>query len=374
MWKKLSLIAAMLSLAALVALPLAAPGAKPPAGGGGKTMPSGPGRISVSLQGWVTLVNPDGTNPTPIATTYQLGWKTSGDRTFWSPVLADGTAKIAYFDLYSRSDTGVGYYCLMVIDGYPTPAAGTSVMLIPPQVYGHGVAWSPADPPDENGIQRVRLAYSGIDGMKIQDLLYDTTQGTFTFGSSLTVPYPCGDLSQPNTVPYYDYAAFSPDGQWLALGLLWSSLPNGMYARSIWLVRTVANADGSPPVPQKLIYDDTIRNWEPVWSPVRMSDGNYWLAFTSDRAGLASDETYLAPFLDVGGVQAVGPVQRLTNTSKILRKGGPTWSPDGKQIAYSIIGSHAPGQFGKVILATGQAYTVADGMCPSWSPDVPPLP
>ena len=117
----------------------------------------------------------------------------------------------------------------------------------------------------------------------------------------------------------------------------------------------VMDADGN----NRVRHED--RAWEPSWSP----DGGT-IAFLSSRDG--GNEIYLV------GAGRPGPkrwIQRVTHD--IAPKGNPSFSPDGRQIAYVVAEHQGPGQI-YVVGADGRnrerlTHNKENNWGPAWSPD-----
>ena len=119
----------------------------------------------------------------------------------------------------------------------------------------------------------------------------------------------------------------------------------------------VANADGTDLT--RLTSNDA-SDWGPTWSP----DGRR-IAFVSTRDG---DERYFPPNAEIYAVNADGTdLTRLTSNDRVARS--PSWSPDGRRIAFSSSRGHTHSSIW-VINADGSEMTpLSRGDVPVWSPD-----
>jgi len=379
MWKKLTLIAALVSLAALLVLPSATTVAKPPP----KTVPGGPGLIAMDIywDGYIALINPDGTGAVSVALEDGL----SSFRPAWSPRFSDGTVKLAYPGYHFTTQTG-HLNVLNVFDNVGVVGATPQLSLRGPTRVLDGIHttynldWSPAEPEVVNGIwtgrDKVRVAYDVYysrqsEVIYIWDLIYDTRDQSFSVDPASPLPA----VLDPGSGAYafgarYMSPQFSPDGQWLAL-YREDGLPDGTWHYSIWL----AKADGLEDPRVLIDAGPGVESCDPAWSPLWSEAGGYQLAFVrgsyqrSKGLRLLVGDLYVVP---LSNNMDVGPIRRLTQ-SDTIREQCPTWSPDGTQIAF-----WAPYALGKVVdLTSGTAveYNLGAGYRPDWSPmNLPRLP
>jgi Tol biopolymer transport system component len=159
-----------------------------------------------------------------------------------------------------------------------------------------------------------------------------------------------------------DQAALSPDGRSMAF------VSDRSGQADVWLLdletRKLQNLTGSTP-------KGVGGNFRPAWSP----DGK-WIAFTSER-----DSPKGAPLLYTA-VFVMRPdgtgLRRLTDPQTIA--GSPSWSPDGKRLAYyeasfeeadRIVSVARPGgttQIATVEVAGGERRVLTSGKGEKWSP------
>jgi Tol biopolymer transport system component len=148
--------------------------------------------------------------------------------------------------------------------------------------------------------------------------------------------------------------AFSPDGTRLAF-----VRESGGNAEIY-----VANADGSQP---RRLTTSPGADYNPAWSP----DGTR-IAFASNRGGLFKIYVMRA---DGGGVRLVAPRRSSGGGSYT-----PAWSPDGRRLAFSSSATtpnnaeiyivHPDGSGLRRLTHTkGDAETLGDDSWPTWSPD-----
>ena len=117
----------------------------------------------------------------------------------------------------------------------------------------------------------------------------------------------------------------------------------------------IMNADGSH---QVNLTQNPADDFQAVWSPTGEQ-----ILFISNREG-GTEELYLMN-PDGSGVRRVFKRQRRSN------KSSPTWSPNGKRIAYSAIDWNC--SMSTIYVATlgeeKETELVIDGIDPAWSPD-----
>jgi Tol biopolymer transport system component len=160
-----------------------------------------------------------------------------------------------------------------------------------------------------------------------------------------------------------DQATVSPDGRRVAF------VSDRTGQADIWLLdletRTLRN-----------LTDHSGGDFRPAWSP----DGN-WLAFTSERdsptAGPAGGAPGPYTALFIMRPDGTG-LRRLTDPHTIA--GSPSWSPDGKRLAYyeaspeeadRVVSVRRPGgttQIATVEVATGERRVLTSGKGEKWSP------
>ena len=162
----------------------------------------------------------------------------------------------------------------------------------------------------------------------------------------------------PNFSPVYDTSpVWSPDGTTIAF------VSNRNYLSSIY----VMNADGSN---ARLVTDKVIDAGELAWSP----DGEK-IAFSGGARGSIG---FKLPSVDIYVINVDGGgLAKLTRDSGV--NGNPTWSPDGKQIAFGRIREKVSKSTIWVMTADGSEQRMLPisqndgsefyGGQPSWSPD-----
>ena len=158
------------------------------------------------------------------------------------------------------------------------------------------------------------------------------------------------------------HPSWSPDGKRIAFLSNRDGLRNDL---RITYEIYVMDADGGN---QQRLTENPNNDWDPSWSP----DGKS-IAFASDRDGRFNYEIYV---MDADG----GNLQRLTENPDGDDDRHPSWSPDGKRIVFS---ARRDGHFENKFGITYEIYVMdADGgnqqrltenrkndWYPSWSPD-----
>ena len=113
----------------------------------------------------------------------------------------------------------------------------------------------------------------------------------------------------------------SPSGTEVAFTVSTLSLAANTYVRRIWLADTLGTRPAAP------ITSGDPGESQPAWSP----DGRY-LAFVSQRKG-DSDSPRPAASLHIMPIHAPGELRRLVERTDAIA--APSWSPDGRFIAYA---------------------------------------
>ena len=165
-------------------------------------------------------------------------------------------------------------------------------------------------------------------------------------------------LSEPDSVSvqrrrHGEDPAQSPDGMWIAF-------TSGRDGNGEIYVMA---ADGSAP---RNLTRHEARDTKPAWSP----DGRR-IAFVSDRQG-ESEQGLLTNDIFVMNADGSG-VEQLTFSQRPIRARDPAWSPDGSSIAFNMLDAEGSSEIYVLELSTGALWPVTDqdGVLwgPSWSPD-----
>ncbi len=127
-----------------------------------------------------------------------------------------------------------------------------------------------------------------------------------------------------------------------------------VYARSetsaaVWRAPLGSNSEGEP------LIRSTGREYSPVYSP----DGN-WIAYISDQSG--ADELWLSD----------AKIRHSTQLTKLNGNGSPntpSWSADGKSLAFAVREMNATSVDVIPVDGGGAKRVLADANDPSWSPD-----
>jgi len=159
-------------------------------------------------------------------------------------------------------------------------------------------------------------------------------------------------------------ATWSPDGRRIAFsrgvqtGCHGGSCGNDMVAE-IWVI------DAAGTNAKRLTHElaegwDATRDYSPTWSP----DGKQ-IAFVHRKT--------FADLSPTDGISVVGVDGRGVHRVVAGPAGSPTWSPDGKMLAFVLRGEAESGKLGLLDLQTGESrYTPSyrrSAWSPSWSPD-----
>jgi hypothetical protein len=108
--------------------------------------------------------------------------------------------------------------------------------------------------------------------------------------------------------------------------------------------------------------DTIVSRCLPRWSyPAASADGQL-IAYS---ASCSSPED--RSFLNVARIDGSDP-RPLGAAAPATTERSPTWSPDGRQIAFVSRRTGAPDSIAVVVVATGQRRRIAEGTAPSWGP------
>jgi len=243
-------------------------------------------------------------------------------------------ANHAFELVYSRASIGVGEeaYSIDIND----PAA------VPVPRFGPGqTASHPSPSPDGNRIAFV--VHGPWDGTYWQSMIFVADRD----GSNAErLTY----LPARNTEP-----AWSPDGRRIAF----TSQPTGSTAE-IWII----DADGSNPVALTLDQAGASKR-SPSWSPLPVG-GSYRIAYALEAGGTS----------DIWTMRTDGSMKQPVTTDPAYFDSEPAWSPDAESLVFQRTGGAIFGDLYLVPSSGGSPRTLVFGATlahgqfgPSWSPD-----
>ncbi len=144
--------------------------------------------------------------------------------------------------------------------------------------------------------------------------------------------------------------AWAPDGRHLAVGC---SSFNGMVSDGLYVADARTRTS-------KMIRPAT-RHWQGLGGYVEFVD----LAWSPDGSLLA----FVSNASGIGLIHADGSGYRLLRTGAHSRDRGPTWSADGKRIAYATRIASGPAVFAVDLDGADRTLVATPGNWPAWSPD-----